>query len=304
MNDYSYQSCLETAYRVNWRIDEILADQSFDPLKPWLPPRLSGADSIECLTYEEKIKLTHVEMGSYAHIFKYVEEFIAPKMTTLADQHMGSKREAYEALTQFAAEEIKHMILFGKIRTLINQTLGFDLKLIDGEKEVAEVVLGKQNLAVLLLIDLIEWFTQYHYLDAMRNNELLDPLTQKIFRAHWLEEAQHAKLDHLEGVRAFSEMNSQEKEQAIEDWIELVRSIDSLLERQAKFDVENLAKYLGRAFTEAESKEIYSKVLKTKRWVFFESGYQHPNFQDLYQQVTTPAQREKISRELGLTNAN
>ena len=83
-SNYSYSDCLEKSYRVNWRVKDLIADHQFDPSCRWLPPRLSGAAGISCLTEAEKIKLTHVEMGAYAHLFGYVEEFIAPKMTSLA----------------------------------------------------------------------------------------------------------------------------------------------------------------------------------------------------------------------------
>jgi hypothetical protein len=51
-------------------------------------------------------------MGAYAHLFGFVEEFIAPKMVALARDFEIEKREAFDALTNFAAEEVKHMNLF------------------------------------------------------------------------------------------------------------------------------------------------------------------------------------------------
>src|SRR5678815_1904197 len=65
-------------------IDEVIGNRHFDLSRRWLPLRLSGADRVACLSPSEKVKLTHVELGAYAHLFACLEEFIAPAMTMLA----------------------------------------------------------------------------------------------------------------------------------------------------------------------------------------------------------------------------
>ena len=74
MKTYSYTDCLEKSYRVNWTIDSVLAGRTFDTNKRWLPSALSAADAILFFNEDEKRKLTHIEMGAYAHIFGYVED--------------------------------------------------------------------------------------------------------------------------------------------------------------------------------------------------------------------------------------
>ncbi|HKY62219.1 MAG TPA: diiron oxygenase [bacterium] len=298
MRRYSYQDCLETSYRVNWRIDDVLGAETFDFARPWLPPSLSAAGRISCLNEEEKRKLTHVEMGAYAHLFGFVEEFIAPQMTSLAQAQEQADRGAFEALANFVAEEVKHMHLFRRIRDRVDAQLGFRLRLLDGEQQVADYVLGKNTGAVLLLTSCIEWFTQLHYLAAIREAAGLDPLTKKIFRAHWLEESQHAKLDHLETLRAFATMGEGERDRAVSDLIELVGAVDGLLQKQSGYDLENLSRYLGRDFKPAERDEIGREVLAVKRWVFILSGVTHPNFNELFLQVTTSHQRERVALAL------
>src|SRR5262245_38340651 len=220
MPTYSYAECLQTAYRVNWRIDDVLGGRQFDPSRRWLPSRLSGAHRIGCLTEAERTKLTHVEMGAYAHLFGYVEEFIAPRMLSLAQDFEIDNRPAFDALVNFAAEEVKHMNLFREVRARVDQAIGFPLALIGDEKAVARAVLAKNTGATLLLTAAIEWFTQLHYLTAFKDDEDLDPFTKRIFRHHWLEEAQHAKLDHLETIRVFEAMTPTEKDAAIDDLID------------------------------------------------------------------------------------
>ncbi len=299
MPEYTYAKSLENAHKVNWRIEEVLGDRQFDTSRPWLPAQLSGAAAISCLNDEEKLKLTHIEMGAYANLFRFVEEFITPTMVNLAQAVELKEGDAFDALTNFAAEEVKHMALFRQVRVLVDDAIGFPLALLDNEREVASVVLSKNVGAALLLTEAIEWFTQLHYLSGFKDEETLDPLTQAVFKAHWQEEAQHAHLDHLEILRAFGAMTAAEKDEAIDDLIELVGAVDGLLQELVMMDLENLARYLDRTFTESESAEISSNLLGAKRYAFIESGVTHKNFLETFTEVTTAPQQEKVQTALG-----
>jgi hypothetical protein len=237
-------------------------------------------------------------MAAYAHLFAYVEEFIAPKMLTLAKDHQLTERDAFDALTNFAAEEVKHMNLFREVRRRVDTALGFEAALIGGETETARLVLSKSTGAMLLLTAAIEWFTQLHFKDAMQDDQGLDPLTRRVFRAHWQEEAQHAKIDHLETLRAFGVMTMPERDAAIDDLIALVAGVDGLLQEQSRLDVANFERLRGRALAPAQREEVGREVLRAKRWTFIESGVTHPRFQELLVEVTTPAQRARIGAAL------
>jgi len=294
MPTYSHARCLANSQRINWRIDEVLGDQAFDTSRRWLPARLSGAASVTFLDEGERRKLTHVEMASYAHLFGYVEEFIAPKVTQLSRDHAIGDRVTFDALTSFAAEEVKHMHLFRRLRARVDEALGFETSLIGDADATARYVLSKSTGAVLLLTACIEWFTQLHYTEAFADDESLDGLTKRVFRAHWLEEAQHAQIDHLEALRAFEQMDMAGREQAIDELIELVGAVDGLLKQQVALDVANFARYLGREFDLAEREELERGLLRAKRWTFLESGVTHPRFQELFAAVTTPEQQARV----------
>ncbi|HSE03561.1 MAG TPA: diiron oxygenase [Methylomirabilota bacterium] len=299
MSTYSYAECLKNSHRVNWRISEVMGGHHFDTARRWLPGRLSGAARIACLTTDEKLTLNHVEMGAYAHLFGYVEEFIAPRMVALAQDFALDDREAFDALTNFAAEEVKHMTLFREVRAAVDDTVGVRLDLLPGARDVARVVLGKNTGGMLLLTAAIEWFTQLHYLTCFKDDDSLDPFTKHIFKSHWVEESQHARIDHLETLRAFRGMSEPEKDRAVDDLIDLVGAVDGLLQTQAQLDVENLQRALGRPIGKAEQQEVLAGVLAAKRYTFIESGVTHPSFQELFGLVTTPAQQRKVQEALG-----
>ncbi len=298
MSTYSYSDCLQHAYRIHWKIDDVLGTKRFDAAQSWLPESLSGASTLDFLDADEKRTVTHVELAAYAHLFGYVEEFIAPKIGALALDFEIDQRDAFDALTNFAAEEVKHMNLFRAIRARIDDQFGFELDRLPGEADTARFVLGKSDGAVLLLTSAIEWMTQRHYLDAFQGDATLDALTKEIFKAHWLEESQHAKLDHLETVRAFSTMTDAERERAIDDLIDLVAAVHGLLVKQVEHDVANLTRLLGRTFTPQQRTEMCEALLRAKRWTFLTSGVTHPRFQELFVSVTTPAQRERVGAAL------
>ena len=233
-------------------------------------------------------------MASYAHLFGYVEEFVAPKVTELAQDFAIDGREAYDALTNFAAEEVKHMTMFRRLRDRVNDTLGFDARLIGGQQETVRYVLSKHTGAVLLLTACLEWLSQHHFTAAFAKDEDVDPFTKAVFRAHWQEESQHAQMDHLETLRCFDGLGEVERERAVVDLIELVGAVDSLLREQADLDVENAIEYLDRSFTREEEADLRAAILRAKRWTFLESGVTHPRFRELFAEVTTSTQRERV----------
>ena len=298
MSNYSFAACLETAHKVNWEIEDVIGGKEFDLSKRWLPTSLSAASRLEGFTEDERRLLSHVEMAAYAHIFAYVEEFIAPKVSQLALEHEKDDRIACAALTNFAKEEVKHMKLFRELLGQVNQTVGFETDLVGNQKETADYVLSKSTGAVLLLTACIEWFTQRHFTEAFREDDDLDPLTKDVFKAHWLEESQHAQMDHLESLREFGTLDDQQRDKAVDELIELVGAIDGLLKNQVERDIANFITYTGRELSASELDDLRGALIGSKRWTFIQSGVTHPRFIELIQAVTTTAQQERIESAL------
>lgn len=62
-------------------------------------------------------------------------------------------------------------------------------------KAIADAVRAHDPLSVALVILHIEWMTQRHFLDSIKDDRALDPVFKDLLRHHWMEEAQHALLD-------------------------------------------------------------------------------------------------------------
>jgi hypothetical protein len=125
---------------------------------------------------------------------------------------------------------------------------------------------------------MLEWMTQRHYIDSVKADQALDPHFESLLRHHWMEEAQHAKLDTLLVGELAEKAGAADIGKGFEDVLAIGGAFDGLLAAQQKLDLEALGKVLGRTFTEAEAAEITAAQIKAYRWTFLGSGLTHPNF--------------------------
>lgn len=286
-HNYTYADALANSIKVSWKEDEVLAGRSFDFSRRFLPNKLTGVDEIEFLNEDEKRQLNQIMASAYFHIFAFVEEFISPTITEEALKDAYGDEVRLRALLRFAEEEIKHQELFRRSIELFEQGFGGQPELLPGREAVAAVVRSKSTLAVLCLTTIIEWFTQLHYTEHVQAGSDLDGLVRELLRVHWLEEAQHAKLDTLLIGEIAETLSAEEREAAIDEVIELGGAIDGLLLQQIGFNVTALEKATGRTFTEAAKAEITAKTQHAWRWTFLVSGLEHPNFVKMVGELTS-----------------
>jgi len=285
-HNYSYQDVLANSKRVAWTEDEVLTGRSFDLSKRFLPNSLSGVDGIMCLNEEEKRKLNQIMGNAYLHLFAFVEEFIVPTVSEASMENPYGEEVRQRSLVRFSEEELKHQELFRRSIALFGEQFGVTPQLIPGREEVAGVVRSKSRLAVLLLIDLIEWLVQVHYTEHVQSKTELDGLFRDLLKFHWLDEAQHAKMDTMLIAEAVDDTTMAEREAAIDEVLELGGAIDGLLQQQISMNVDALEVATGRIFTPAEREEITAETLSAWRYTFLVSGLTHPNVVKLVREIT------------------
>ena len=299
-HNYTYKNVLDNSKKVAWQEDEVLNGRSFDLSKRFLPNRLSGVDEISILNEEEKRKLNQIMGNAYVHLFAFVEEFIVPTVTEESLHNPYGDEVRQRSLVRFSEEELKHQEMFRRSIGLFSEQFGVTPQLIPGREEVAAVVRSKSRLAVLLLIDIIEWFVQLHYTEYVLNKTDLDPLFSDLLKYHWLDEAQHAKIDTMVIAEMVEDLSLAEREAAIDELLELGGAIDGLLQQQIAQNVEALAMSTGREFTESEREEIRVKTLRAWRWTFLVSGLEHPNVVKVIEAITRegPAKVRTVAQAL------
>ena len=284
-HNYSYEEVLANSKKVAWIEDDVLRGRKFDLSKRFLPDSLSGVDGIACLTEDEKRMLNQIMGNAYCHIFAFVEEFIVPAVTDewVYDPYGHEVRQ--RVLVRFSEDELKHQELFRRSMALFNEQFGVAPRLIPDREAVAAFVRGKSKLAVLILIDIIEWFVQAHYTEHIRDKAELDGLFRDLLKYHWLDEAQHAKIDTMLIAEMVEDTTLADRETAIDEVLELGGAIDGLLQQQIAMNIDTLEAASGRTFSEAERAEISAATLKAWRYTFLVSGLEHPKVVKLVNEI-------------------
>ena len=208
------------------------------------------------LNEDEKRQLNQIMGNAYLHLFAFVEEFIVPTVTEAWVDAPYGDEVRQRSLVRFSEEELKHQALFRRSIALFNEQFGMTPPLIPGREEVAAVVRSKSKLGVLLLIDVIEWFVQVHYTEHVLDKTELDGLFRDLLKHHWLDEAQHAKIDTMLIAETVEGMPMAEREAAIDEVIELGGAVDGLLQQQIAMNIDALETVTGRTFNQTERDEI------------------------------------------------
>ena len=278
-HNYSYQGVLETSERINWRIEDIIGgDKRLDFTKPFLPEALAHVNGLGFLSVEEKRVLNQIRGHEYLAMFGLVEEFILPYALDHARAQLLGDDYKIRALLALAGEEAKHIHLFKEFRHDFEQGFGVRCDFIGPAEDVKKFVLSHSPLGVAIAILHIEWITLRHYIEAVRDNQELDPQFKSLLKHHWLEESQHAKLDTLIVEELAANAAEQEIELAFQEYAEIGAFIDDGNKQQTEFDVEAFVTATGRKLTTIERQEMTDAVLKGMRWTYLGTGMTHPNF--------------------------
>ena len=276
---YNYQETLAASAKANWRIEDIIGgDKRLDFTKPFMPESLARVELLDFLSQEEKILLNQIRGYGYLYTFGVVEEFILPFVLDHARPHLNEDDYRTRALLQFASEEAKHIHLFRKFAEEFKAGFVTYCETIGPPEEFGKAVLAHSPLGVALVILGIEWMTQQHYLESVRDDEDLDRQFKSLLRHHWMEEAQHTKLDTLM-VQALTDNHSAtEIERGFKDYAAIGALIDSGIPQQVEFDLQALQRAAGRSFSEAEQEQFRAIQTQAQRWTYLGSAMTHSQF--------------------------
>src|SRR5688572_27146864 len=295
-----YARCIKASKRVRWDIDaDVFRGRTFDFRRKFLPDGLTKVNDLPFLTAEEKRTMSHVQGRSYACIFGLLERFISTKTLEMAIRYGLGDQVALEGLVRFSDEEIKHQELFRRIENALAAKMPGGYALVADANEVARAILGKSSWAVLAMTCHVELFTQVHYRESIERDEELSDLYRDVFRYHWLEECQHAVMDEIEWTREDRRVTDEQRDRGVTDFIELIRTIDRLLQAQAAADAGYFMRLCERSFDELQQRAIREGVLRAYRWQYIVSGLQHPHFEKLLSGMISEAQMRRIRTALG-----
>jgi hypothetical protein len=277
---YTYQETLAASEKIHWRIEDLIGgDKRLDFTRPFMPEALARVEQLDFLTPAERLALNQIRGNAYLYIFGLVEEFILPFVLDHARPQVEEGDDyRTRALLQFAAEEAKHIHLFKRFREEFEHAFGTTCEVIGPPAEIARAVLAHHPLSVALVILHIEWMTQRHYLDSVKDRQELDPQFKSLLKHHWMEEAQHAKLDTLMVESLVEAYGEGAMDEAIDGYLSIGMLLDGGLRQQVDFDLDAFVRDTGRALTPEERRRFVDVQHQANRWTYLGSGMTHPNF--------------------------
>ena len=279
MTTFTWPEILSASEKVKWNIDDILADEHrFDFQREFLPESFALTRELTFLTAKERLCLNHIRAHGYLYMFGLCEEFILPFVVDHARPGLGGDDHCTRALLGFAEEEAKHIHLFRRFQKRFRDDFGHTCDVIGPPSAIASTVLAHDPLSIALLILQIEWMTQRHYLDSVKTDGALDERFCSLLRHHWMEEAQHARMDTLIVQQLAAERSAAQHAEAVEGYLKIGQFFDEGLAQQARLDLDTLQRVIGRRLGAADAERHLAVQHQALRWTYLGSGMTHPKF--------------------------
>ncbi|MEO0855026.1 MAG: hypothetical protein AAFY15_16200, partial [Cyanobacteria bacterium J06648_11] len=145
---------------------------------------------------------------------------------------------------------------------------------------IVDVILQHDRLGVALMTLHVEWMTQRHFLESVRDNqrEQLDPQFCRLLKHHWQEEAQHARLDALMVESIAQSRDAAAIALGISDYLAIVQYLDRGLIAQVELDIASLERAIDRELPAPDRAALRQIQAASYRHVFLVSGMTHPQF--------------------------
>ena len=276
-HNFDYEATLANSLRAQWELDDVLGEnQELDFSRMFMPESLARTAVIAELNPFEQRILNQISAHQYLTIFGVVEEFILPFLLDHARPQLLGDDWRVRAILNFAGEEAKHIHLFKRFHEAFVRGFPVECQMIGPSEAIGAEVLRHDPLSVGLVILMIEWMTQQHYLGSIRDDGDLDPLFKSLMKHHWMEEAQHAKLDTLI-VDALVEGRSETQiDKAIDEFFEIGGFLDNGLKTQAEFNMAALEQAIGRTVDNRDA--VIAQQHQAARWTYIGSGMVHERF--------------------------
>ena len=295
-----YAKCVEVSKRIRWDTDrDVIRGRQFDFGKTFLPDGLSKVAQLPFLNADEKRLFSQVQGRTYANMFALVERFIGAKVLEISRGHWLGDQVALEALVRLTDEELKHQELFRRLETMMAPGMPAGYRFLPQPNDVAQAVLAASTWAVLALVCDIELFSQAHYRSSIDPETQIDPLWKDVFLFHWKEESQHAIIDEMEWLREDEQLDTAQRDQAVDELIGLVGAVDGIVPDagQGRRRATSCRWPAGR-FDAAQTQAIHATMLGAYRWQYIVSGVQDPRFLELLGSMINADQGARINAAL------
>jgi hypothetical protein len=276
---HDYQEVLATSQRVNWRLEDLIGGENrLNFSQPFLPETLARTRPLEFLSGKERLLLNQIRARGYLGLFELVEAFIVPFVSGLAHGRTEGDLFRTAALENFVSEEEKHRKLFATVLAEFDAAFPIRCSLIGPAQEICGTILSHGPMSVTIAILGLEWMSQGHFVDSVRDDQNLDRQFKSLLKYHWLEEAQHAKLDTLLLQSMARGCTPQTIDAAIDEYFEIGAFLDAGLKQQTLLDLQSFEAAAGRSLSDSERERFLAVQHAAQRWTFLGSAMSNRNF--------------------------
>jgi hypothetical protein len=255
--------------------------------RPFMPEGLARVEALDALSAAGKRTLNQIRGYGYVCMFGLVEEFILPSARSMVHRAGAGS----PASREIAAAEARHVAIFRRFREELEHETPMPCRFIGPPAEIAGAVLARDPLAVGLVLLQVEWMTQRHSVEAVRDERVLDPHFRCLLGLHWQEEARLARRDAPVVVGLARGRTEASIQAAVDDYLEIATMLDAALTQQAALDLDCFERATGCALTADEAEGVTQAQHQAQRWTYLGSGMTHPSFLETLEALSPHACR-------------
>lgn len=293
-HQFTWQGVLAASARAAWQLDDVMPEGAgLDFTRPFLPEALARVADTPGVAEGEGRLLNQIRGHEYLSMFGLIEEMILPFVLDHARPMLEGDDERVRALLGFASEEAKHIHLFKRFHAAFVRGFPVTCGMIGPADAIAAEILRHDPLSVALAVLHIEWMTQAHYLDSVRDDAGIDPLFKSLLRHHWMEESQHARIDTMMVELLAQGRDEAAIDRAIDEYLEIGMFLDGGLNGQAELNLAAFEAVTGRVLADADREGFIASQHQALRWTYLGSGMTHPQFRATLGAIS-PAARDRI----------
>jgi hypothetical protein len=275
----SYIDIIERSEQVSWLLDDVIrSDHKLDFSRPFVPNPLFDGAKLDILNDEERRQLNQLFANGYAYIFYFVESTIIAMVMNQAMAELYGDEPTLRALLRFAEEEVKHQQMFLRFCNAFKRGCGVHCQMLEDPQVVGQMLLARPRLALILVVLHLEWISMQHFVESVKDDGEIEPTIITILRNHWLEEAQHTKLDMLEIEKLVSDVDPAQRTAAVDAYFEILGGLAELLRQQAIYDTESLERITGHPFAEEKRTRITNSQHRSYVYTWIVLGLKNLQF--------------------------
>ena len=245
--------------------------------KKFLPDGLTKVKDLSFLNEAERRFFTQVQGRTYLNMVALVSRLNRIALDGANGTDAGDSQELFQRLDQLATVEMPEGYTF-----------------VADTDALAGAMHGKSQWSNQALILLVELFSKEHYRESAAADLSLSGLWKEVLQSHWREEARHALLDESAWQQEDSTLNASERDLAVNELIELLGTMDAILQAQAQADANYFMHKSEHRFTRLQADQIQNTFLKAYRWQYIVSGVQVHRYTDVLGRMITATQSERI----------